>query len=153
MSLAELSAGPHATDDPVERARRQDRLQRTEATFDGLPVDGDVARAYGRIYAEAVAANRKGRRRRAFDLLIAATALDADLPLYTSNPKDFADISDLVEVVALRPAREHLEGRSLSSGDTVTRAFVCSAAATTPRPGARQPKVHGSGPPGFGGFD
>lgn len=105
VTLAELAAGPHATDDPVERARRQDRLQRAEATFDPLPVDGDVARAYGRIYAQSAVANSKGRRRRAFDLLIAATALSADLPLYTSNPKDFADISGLVEVVALRPAR------------------------------------------------
>ena len=32
--MAELAAGPHATDDPAERARRQDRLQRVEATFD-----------------------------------------------------------------------------------------------------------------------
>src|SRR5580704_912662 len=48
VTLAELAAGPHATADPVERARRQDRLQRAEATFDPLPVDGRVARAYGR---------------------------------------------------------------------------------------------------------
>ena len=27
VTLAELAAGPHATDDPGERARRQDRLQ------------------------------------------------------------------------------------------------------------------------------
>jgi hypothetical protein len=37
ITLAELAAGPHATTDPGERARRQDRLQRTEATFDPLP--------------------------------------------------------------------------------------------------------------------
>jgi predicted nucleic acid-binding protein len=36
LTLAELAAGPHATDDPEERARRQDRLQRTEAAFDSL---------------------------------------------------------------------------------------------------------------------
>ena len=48
ITLAELAAGPHAARDAGERARRQDRLQRTEATFDPLPVDGDVARAYGR---------------------------------------------------------------------------------------------------------
>ena len=28
MTMAELAAGPHATADPAERARRQDRLQR-----------------------------------------------------------------------------------------------------------------------------
>jgi predicted nucleic acid-binding protein len=49
MTLAELAAGPHATNDPAERARRQDRLQRTEATFEPLPVDANVARAYGRV--------------------------------------------------------------------------------------------------------
>ena len=51
VTLAELAAGPHATADPAERARRQDRLQRVEATFDPLPVDATTARAYGRIYA------------------------------------------------------------------------------------------------------
>lgn len=34
VTLAELVAGPHAASDPIERARRQDRLQRAEATFD-----------------------------------------------------------------------------------------------------------------------
>ena len=33
VTLAELAAGPHATTDVAERARRQDRLQRTESTF------------------------------------------------------------------------------------------------------------------------
>ena len=42
LTLAELAAGPHATDDPEERARRQDRLQRTEAAFDPLPFDAEA---------------------------------------------------------------------------------------------------------------
>ena len=46
VTLAELAAGPHAAVDPEERARRQDRLQRAEATFEALPVDAAVARAY-----------------------------------------------------------------------------------------------------------
>lgn len=103
VTLAELAAGPHATADPAERARRQDRLQRTEATFQPLPLDGSVARAYGRIYAAVAAAGRQARDRRAFDLLIAATALAAGLPLYTHNPADFEGLDGLVEVVALRP--------------------------------------------------
>ena len=41
-----------ATQDPAERARRQDRLQRAEAAFDPLPFDSEASRAYGRIYAE-----------------------------------------------------------------------------------------------------
>lgn len=102
VTLAELAAGPHATADPAERARRQDRLQRTEATFQPLPVDGSVARAYGRVYAAVAATGRQARGRRAFDLLIAATALAAELPLYTHNPGDFEGLDGLVEVVALR---------------------------------------------------
>jgi predicted nucleic acid-binding protein len=99
ITLAELAAGPHAARDAGERARRQDRLQ--QATFDPLPVDGDVARAYGRVYAAVVATGRKARGRRATDLLIAATALAADLPLYTRNPMDFAGLSKLLEIVAI----------------------------------------------------
>ncbi|MEW6322189.1 MAG: type II toxin-antitoxin system VapC family toxin [Acidobacteriota bacterium] len=99
ITLAELAAGPHATTDPAERARRQDRLQRVEATFDPLPVDAGVARAYGRVYAAVAAAGRKARGRRAVDLLIAATALAADLPLYTRNPEDFEGLSGLLAVV------------------------------------------------------
>lgn len=101
VTLAELAAGPHATADPEERARRQDRLQRTEATFESLPVDGAVARAYGRVYAAVAAAGRKARGRRAFDLLIAATALAGELPLYTRNPSDFQELDGLLEIVAV----------------------------------------------------
>lgn len=59
ITMAELAAGPHATTDSEERARRQDRLQRAEAAFDPLPFDAEAARAYGRIYASVVAAGRK----------------------------------------------------------------------------------------------
>src|SRR5687767_10756058 len=99
--MAELAAGPHATKDPAERARRQDRLQRAEATFEPLPVDADVARAYGRVYAAIAASGRKARGRRAVDLLIAATSVAANLPLYTRNPEDFSGLANLVEVVSI----------------------------------------------------
>lgn len=101
ITMAELAAGPHATTDPEERARRQDRLQRAEAAFDPLPFDAEASRAYGRIYAAVVAAGRKARGARAFDLLIAATACAAGLPLYTRNPDDFHALGDLVEVVVV----------------------------------------------------
>jgi predicted nucleic acid-binding protein len=103
ITLAELAAGPLATADPAERARRQDRLQRAEATFDPLPFDVAAARAYGRIYAAVISAGRKARGRRAIDLLIAATALGAGLPLYTCNPDDFDYLLDL-DVIAVTPA-------------------------------------------------
>ncbi len=101
VTLAELAAGPHATADPVERARRQDRLQRAEATFDPVPLDASVARAYGRVYAAVAGAGRKTRGRRALDLLIAATALAAGLPVYTRNPDDFRELGDLLEIVCV----------------------------------------------------
>jgi predicted nucleic acid-binding protein len=101
ISMAELAAGPHATADPAERARRQDRLQRAEATFDALPVDAAVARAFGRVYAAIHSAGRKARGRRAMDLLIAATAIAAGLPLYTRNPDDFANLGELLDIVAV----------------------------------------------------
>jgi predicted nucleic acid-binding protein len=84
-TLAELAAGPHATDDDLERTRRQDRLQWASATWDPLPFDADAARAYARIFAASRAAGRTSRTRVA-DLLIAATAAAHGLPLYTRNP-------------------------------------------------------------------
>lgn len=104
VTLAELAAGPHATEDGIERARRQERLQRAEATFDAIPFDADAARAYGRLYAEVAAAGRKARGRRALDLLIAATALAANLPLYTRNPSDFDGLGALIEVAPVAAA-------------------------------------------------
>lgn len=101
VTMAELAAGPHASSDADERARRQDRLQRAEAAFDPLPFDGEAARAYGRIYAAEVVSGRKARGARALDLLIAATACAAGLPVYTRNPEDFRNLQSLVEVVAV----------------------------------------------------
>jgi predicted nucleic acid-binding protein len=101
VTLAELAAGPHATAATDERARRQERLQRTEATFEAMPVDRAAARAYGRVYAAVAAAGRNARGRRAFDLLIAATALAAQLPLYTRNPSDFQELMGIVDIVTV----------------------------------------------------
>ncbi len=101
ITLAELAAGPHATNDPDERGRRQDRLQRAEAAFDPLPFDTDAARAYGRIFSGVIAAGQKARGRRAVDLLIAAAALSAGLPLYTRNRDDFQALDHLIDVVVV----------------------------------------------------
>lgn len=99
ITLAELSAGPHATSDPAERARRQDRLQRVEATFEAIPFDAAAGRAYGRIYQAVISAGRRAREGRAVDLLIAAVASAQDLPLYTRNPADFVGLEDEVVIV------------------------------------------------------
>ena len=107
ITLAELSAGPHEVrpaseqqdyEEHAERARRLDVLQRAEHEFDPVPFDADAARAYGRVTAAVIAAGRKPRRR-AVDLMIAATAIVAELPLYTTNPDDFVGLDHLVTVI------------------------------------------------------
>jgi predicted nucleic acid-binding protein len=101
ITMAELAAGPHATTDPAERARRQDRLQRAEATFAPLPFEAGAARAFGRIYAAVVAAGRKARGARVVELMIAATALAENLPLYTCNPEELRGLDGLVKVISV----------------------------------------------------
>jgi predicted nucleic acid-binding protein len=103
ITLAELVTGPHATDDVEERARRQDRLQRAQRTFDAVPFDADAAQAYGRVYAAVTARGRKARGRRAMDLLIAATALAQGIPLFTCNPADFEGLDGLIDIVPVDP--------------------------------------------------
>ena len=99
LTLAELAAGPHATTDPDERARRQQRLQWAEATFDPLPFDLDAARTFGLVFAATQKAGRGGRRR-VVDLMIAAVATANGLPLYTRNANDFRGLAKLVKIVA-----------------------------------------------------
>lgn len=80
---------------------RQARLQWVEAGLEALPFDAGAARAYGPVYAAITKRGRKPRGARAVDLFVAATAAANDLPLYTRNPRDFAGLSGLVEVVAV----------------------------------------------------
>lgn len=119
ITLAELSAGPHQVrpnseqetyDEHAERARRLDVLQRAEHEFDPIPFGVEAARIYGRVTASVVAVGRKPRRR-AIDLMIAATAIAEELPLYTMNPDDFDGLRNLLTVVpVVRPVVPH-EGR------------------------------------------
>lgn len=101
ISLAELAAGPHATNDPKERAIRQATLQGIETTLEALPFDGAAAQAFGRLYAAVAPLGRKPRGRRTVDLFIAATALANSVPLYTRNPVDFAGLEGVVEIIAV----------------------------------------------------
>lgn len=101
LTLAELSTGPHATRDELERARRQDVLQRVESQLESLPFDAACARAFGRVGAAIAAMGRRARGGRFVDLLIAATALGNQLPLYTLNAADLRGLGDLIEVVDL----------------------------------------------------
>ncbi len=99
ITLAELSVGPLVTADEAERAARLVRLQEAEAVFEPLPFDATAARAYGRVAASLRRSGRKATAR-AFDALIAATALANGLDVYTCNPRDFEGIDGL-NVVAI----------------------------------------------------
>jgi predicted nucleic acid-binding protein len=95
-SLAELHFGVLVAGEEDERARRSQRLGVIESTFDPLPVDAAVAREWGRLAAAVVSRGGKARRR-ALDLVIAATANVHKVPLLTLNANDFALIADLVD--------------------------------------------------------
>jgi predicted nucleic acid-binding protein len=122
ITLAELSAGPHEVrsnneqnlyDEHAERARRLEILQRAESEFDAVPFDAEAARIYGRVTAAVIAVGRKPRRRTA-DLMIAATAIAEELPLFTTNPADFVGLDALMRIIPVtRPAvpREQPRGR------------------------------------------
>lgn len=99
VTLAELAVGPLVAADDGERARRQAHLQQAEADFVPLPFDDAAARAFGGV---AASLRRSGRKTaaRAYDAMIAATALANNLPVYTCNPDDFKGIDGL-EVVAV----------------------------------------------------
>lgn len=100
ITLAELATGPHLARDPAERARRQVRLQQAEGAFEPIDFDRAAARSYGQVVA-AVAAAGRSHRGRVTDLLIAAVAHAAHLPLYTRNPDDFAGLDGLIAVVVV----------------------------------------------------
>lgn len=97
VTLAELSVGPLVAKTDDERAARQAHVQQAESDFDPLPFDVAAARAFGRV---ALALRKSGRsvKPRAYDVMIAATALANGLPLYTCNPKDFKGITGLTVV-------------------------------------------------------
>jgi predicted nucleic acid-binding protein len=103
ITLAELSVGPLVAKDDAERAARQAHVQQAEADFDPLPFNAAAARAFGRVAASLRKAGRKPAAR-AYDAMIAATALANSLPIYTCNPADFSGIDGLTVVPVAVPA-------------------------------------------------
>jgi tRNA(fMet)-specific endonuclease VapC len=103
VTLAELSVGPLVAGQETERAARQAHLQQAEADFEPLPFDAAAARAFGRVAASLRRSGRKTNAR-AYDAMIAATAVANDLPIYTCNPADFSGIDGLdVFAIAVPP--------------------------------------------------
>lgn len=104
VTLAELSVGPLVAVTDGERAARQLRLQQAEAAFEPLPFDAQAARSFGAVAASL----RSGRKTsaRAFDAMIAATALASGLPVYTCNPRHFEGIDGLRVEGIRRPDKQ-----------------------------------------------
>jgi predicted nucleic acid-binding protein len=99
LTLAELAGGPHGVDHPLTRARREHQLRYVRAHVEPLNFDLRCAWAYGPAYGAVMRRGRKPRGSRAIDVMIAATALAHDLPLYTKNAKDLRGLEYLIEIV------------------------------------------------------
>lgn len=95
MTLAELHFGVLHAPDAASRAARLQRLAFIESAFEPLPIDGEVARAYGMIVA---AARAVGRRPQTADALIAATAAANGITVYTRD-RDFEGLPGVRAVI------------------------------------------------------
>lgn len=99
VTVAELAYGLDV-DDPIKRQARTERFYAALEQFRVLPFDTEVAKIYGTMASLVRRAGRNPRPRR-MDLQIAATGAAHSMPLLTRNPKDFADLDRLVEVIAV----------------------------------------------------
>jgi predicted nucleic acid-binding protein len=89
-----------------EHAARLYLLQRVEREFDPFEFGVDAVRMFGRMSAAVHAAGPTTRPCVA-DLMIAATAAANGLPVYTTNPDDFAGLDGLVAVIVI-PRPRHV---------------------------------------------
>lgn len=96
-TLAELHYGVLIAKNDEIRRHRLRRMGVIESTFQPIPIDPSIARAFATV---AHAVQRAGRKPRArtMDLWIAATALALELPLFTRNAADFIGLEGLVVV-------------------------------------------------------
>jgi predicted nucleic acid-binding protein len=102
ITLAELSVGPLVATNDKDRVARQAHLQQAESDFEPVAFDAAAARAFGRVAAALRGSGRKPAAR-AYDALIAATAIANGLSLYTCNPDDFSGIAELDLVAVPHP--------------------------------------------------
>jgi predicted nucleic acid-binding protein len=99
LTVAELCIGRCAARHDFERMRREQQLREVWTKVRHLAFDLGCARAYGPIYGAVAGIGRKPRGSRSVDLMIAATALAHDLPLYTKNARDLRGLESLIEIV------------------------------------------------------
>ena len=95
-TLAELHFGLRRPAAPAELRVRRLRLTRAQQLFATLPVDAAVAESWGALAAHTAARGRQPRRR-AMDLLIAATAQVHGLTLLTRD-EDLLQLADVLDV-------------------------------------------------------
>lgn len=82
ITIEELALGVALADDPDVRAIRSHTLLAIEDAVEVLDVDEPIARRCGALIA---AQRRRGRRPKLPDALIAATALERELPVVTQD--------------------------------------------------------------------
>lgn len=100
LSWAELGYGIRKTEDSIERARREARVERLRRLLGaGIPFDDAAADSYA-IACGLVLARGRMVRGRAIDLMIAATAAAHGAAVITRNVEDFAGLEGLVTIVA-----------------------------------------------------
>jgi predicted nucleic acid-binding protein len=90
VTLAELTIGVLVAKDN-DRPARVAALSAIESTWDPLPVDAEVARAFAHIVADL---RRRERKVPLLDALIAATAMAEEIPLVTQD-RDYEAIAGL----------------------------------------------------------
>jgi predicted nucleic acid-binding protein len=100
VTLAELHYGVLVAKTDAERQVRLRRLGLVEATFQPIPIDAAVARAYASV-AHAVKTGGGKPRARVMDLWIAATALSEGVPVVTRNRDDFKILEKLIDILAI----------------------------------------------------
>ena len=101
ITCAELSIGPLSAQHATEKLNRIRKLWFAMNELEVLTFGIPESKSYGTLFEKLLPLGVKARGSRSLDLMIAATALAHQLPLYTRNAKDFASVNDLVEIVAV----------------------------------------------------
>jgi predicted nucleic acid-binding protein len=99
VSIAELGFGLDI-EDRVERAARTERYYAVLRQFKVLPFCLAAAKQYA-VLASLVRQLGRNPRPRRMDLQIAATAVANGVPLVTGNPKDFAGLERVLQVISV----------------------------------------------------
>lgn len=100
ITLAELQFAVAVATNPIDLAERQLLYLEVLRDYDAVGYTEQVAHWHGTFMAMDRRAGRNPRARMA-DLAIAATAKTLGAPVVTRNPRDFASVADLVEIIAV----------------------------------------------------